>query len=445
MKTKGVFLAIIIMLSITESVLAQPNWSSIKSLTTPSVSIPAEFGTPYLQPLAVGGWEDGIFITRDGLNLYCFYTPVDLLSWQFIGGANNANFSPYSRGPQFGMDLTTPPFVGPTEWLQSDILISQRTNTSTPFPTWQLSNLARSVWGEGAPQINSNTATTADLFAIVAQTTYSPYSNDILLYYGSSLNPSFSLSPLPANVNTTAKEDNPHIERLSPNDLVLFFDSDDRPGGVGQLDLWYTTSPDNGMTWTNPQQVSSINTANGEQQPHLFNNGTDWYLYFTGTNTVSGKTEIYRAKQNFSGNWNSWTNIESVVGVGNAFAVGEPSLTQNGDLSFVVIYSDTVNGTSTDKYDADPWILPKLSTVSVAENLDVMSSFAFYPNPANTELTLSIYPNDKCEISISNLHGQLLIKKQNQNHIDISSLTNGIYIMTITQGQNKYTQKFIKE
>ena len=77
------------------------------------------------------------------------------------------------------------------------------------------------------------------------------------------------------------------------------------------------------------------------------------------------------------------------------------------------------------------------------ENLN--NKISIYPNPAKTELNLNVSPNDIVESSISNLLGQLLIVVKNKNNIDISNLRNGIYILTITQGQKKHTQKFIKE
>ena len=78
-------------------------------------------------------------------------------------------------------------------------------------------------------------------------------------------------------------------------------------------------------------------------------------------------------------------------------------------------------------------------------DVNSISNIAIYPNPATTQLNFNIYKNDINEVSISNLLGQVLIKTQNQNSIDISNLTNGVYILTIIRGQNKFTQKFIKE
>jgi hypothetical protein len=78
-------------------------------------------------------------------------------------------------------------------------------------------------------------------------------------------------------------------------------------------------------------------------------------------------------------------------------------------------------------------------------NLNLNDNISIYPNPARTELYLSISQTDNSEVSVSNLIGQVLIKTQNLNVIDISNLPNGIYMLTITQGKIKQTQKCIKE
>lgn len=83
-------------------------------------------------------------------------------------------------------------------------------------------------------------------------------------------------------------------------------------------------------------------------------------------------------------------------------------------------------------------------TVGIDQQI-IIPTIKIYPNPAKTELYLNISQTENIQISISNLLGQFLIKTQNQDHIDISNLTDGIYIVTIIQGQNKQTLKFIKE
>jgi polyhydroxybutyrate depolymerase len=83
------------------------------------------------------------------------------------------------------------------------------------------------------------------------------------------------------------------------------------------------------------------------------------------------------------------------------------------------------------------------TTVGIDEQT-IEPTIKIYPNPTRTELNLNISISDKNEISISNLLGQVLIQAKNQNRIDISNLTSGIYIITITKGQLKQTQRFIK-
>ena len=418
--------------------IAQPDWQSIKDTTMPYVAISNEYSKPFRQPLSVGGWEDGVFITRDGLNLYCIYLPVDFFSFTFSGNSDQTNFSPYKRGPTLGMDLITNP-VGADEWLQGDILYSHRNSLTDSFRLWTLSNLARPVWTEGAVQMIQKNDSIADLFVYTSNETF-PYKGDILLIKDAKLNPLGVGSVLPAPVTTEYKEDNPHIERLDSVNLVLFFDSDEKNDGVGKLDIWYSTSSDNGITWINPLQVSSINTTSDEQQPHLFKqNDSDWYLYYTGTNPITSKVEIYRAKQSITGDWNSWINKELVIGAGNALAVGEPSLTKDGDISFVVIY-EASDGTSSDKFDADPWFLPKLKPVSQNDNkyFNKDINLSIFPNPLkdNAVVTIDIINGTDYQLAILNIYGQEVKKissiKTDKIYIHREDLLSGLYFIKLT-------------
>jgi hypothetical protein len=334
---------------------AQAAWWAAKDSQAPVVALPAEFGTPYPQPLANMGWEDGLFLTRDGLNLYCSYIPADYLSFT-INADTLDHYYLYQRGSVMGMDLVTNP-AGSFPWFHVDILYAHRNSASEPFTSFQLSNMARSVYAEGgfcAVQANS---ALLDI-AVFTSNDNSSFKTDIRYFMNVPNNPTGLGTSLSAVVNTDDTEDNPHIERLDANNLVVFFDSNDRPGNVGMLDIWYTTSPDNGTTWTAPVNVSSVNTVNDEHQPHLYKDKTgQWFLYYSATHT-DGKLAIFRARQLTPGNWNSWGPKELVVSAGTTLGVGEPTLTENGDISFLVVFKKT-GGTAYDQYDADPWFLPK--------------------------------------------------------------------------------------
>lgn len=344
-----------------------PDWDTIRARGAPLVALPAEYGTPYPQLLAVAGWEDGIHITRDGLNLYCIYIPADLFSFRHVGTNNPSHLTRFQRGPDFGMDLHSNP-AGVDGWLHGDILYSHRERLDEPFPPWELSRLARPTWSEGAPCPLVRGDNDVDLF-VYTSNQEKPYSGDIVVIRDTTLNPAGVGTPLPAPVTTTAVEDNPHIERLSADDLVVFFDSPDRPGGSGRLDLWYTTSTNDGASWTMPTPVTSINTPDDEQQPHLYRDAAGrWFLYYTGTNATKDKVEIYRARLRRHGDWDSWSERELVIGAGNLVAVGEPTLTRYGDISFVAISEAPDGATATNRYDADPWFLPRNGSPAAAQS-----------------------------------------------------------------------------
>lgn len=63
-------------------VQSQPNWTAIKNNAS-SIVHDTTYDAPYIQPLNVGGWEDGLYITREGRHLYSTYLPVDVFSWLY--------------------------------------------------------------------------------------------------------------------------------------------------------------------------------------------------------------------------------------------------------------------------------------------------------------------------------------------------------------------------
>ncbi len=62
------------------------DWSDAKNEISVINHLSGEYETPHSLPLNSLAWEDGAFITRDGLDLYCIYIPTDLISF-----ANKSN------------------------------------------------------------------------------------------------------------------------------------------------------------------------------------------------------------------------------------------------------------------------------------------------------------------------------------------------------------------
>ena len=80
--------------------------------------------------------------------------------------------------------------------------------------------------------------------------------------------------------------------------------------------------------------------------------------------------------------------------------------------------------------------------VSVEES--VLQSLNIYPNPAATEINLGIDLKSNANIQVLNILGEVVIDKIKNRTIDISELANGIYIVSVKQGEGFYQQKFLK-
>ncbi|HPW51719.1 MAG TPA: hypothetical protein PKV85_05105, partial [Spirochaetota bacterium] len=125
----------------------EERWIQLKENAVVVNELPSEFNTPYMQKLSTMGWEDGIHISRDGLDLYCVYVPGDMLSFS-LAGLDPDQFGPYLRGPLYGMDLISNP-AGRTSWIHGDILYSHRNSVSENFTYWTNSGVSQAVFSEG--------------------------------------------------------------------------------------------------------------------------------------------------------------------------------------------------------------------------------------------------------------------------------------------------------
>jgi hypothetical protein len=145
---------------ITASTAGASSWAAAKAKQAPVNEIPGEFTTPYAQPLSTLAWEDGIYISRDGLNLYATYIPMDLLK-AVLDGVSPTLFYLYRRGPTLAAQVFPTNVSPPNPWLHADVAIAQRRATSVPFTSWCLSNLHMATgYDLGAFQGDLNTAHT---------------------------------------------------------------------------------------------------------------------------------------------------------------------------------------------------------------------------------------------------------------------------------------------
>jgi hypothetical protein len=85
--------------------------------------------------------------------------------------------------------------------------------------------------------------------------------------------------------------------------------------------------------------------------------------------------------------------------------------------------------------------------ITDTKDLILGEEIKFYPNLASHQLTVESKSLNNLNIQISNSLGQLFITQQlvlGTNMIDISNLASGIYFATISSGQKKRTEKFVK-
>jgi CubicO group peptidase (beta-lactamase class C family) len=80
--------------------------------------------------------------------------------------------------------------------------------------------------------------------------------------------------------------------------------------------------------------------------------------------------------------------------------------------------------------------------LSVADNNK--NRISIYPNPTESIIHIANLADEDYEVKITSILGKILLQKKNQNVIDISNLSHGIYFATVKQGNKIQTQKFLK-
>lgn len=94
-------------------------------------------------------------------------------------------------------------------------------------------------------------------------------------------------------------------------------------------------------------------------------------------------------------------------------------------------------------------IWEKLNAVmcNTASTTDLTPSteWTIYPNPASNELQITGSKTANFKVELFNAMGQSVLKEQNKNKIDLTHLNSGLYLISISEGQNHFTQRFIKQ
>ena len=148
----------------------------------------------------------------------------------------------------------------------------------------------------------------------------------------------------------------------------------------------------------------------------------------------------------FSGSYAPAAPSDMFAGIGKNGQI--VSISKSAGLVVVRMGNQVSNGEVPTQFCNSIW--EKLNAVmcnatSINEPISNTTTISIFPNPANTEINIALPSHDDAQIEISNSMGQLIIKDQNKNKIDISNLINGFYFISVKQGQQTYTQKLIKQ
>ncbi len=222
--------------------------------------------------------------------------------------------------------------------LQEDFLISKKVNgiwaTSAP-----LGNGINTPGNEGAPSISADGQILFFIACSEIDGNYGPNrkgfgSCDI--FYSQKVGNNWSR---PYNLGSPVNSNNWETQPcFSADGKTLYFVSN-RPGGVGQSDIWYSTLNDDG-SWGTPVNIGKkINTPEKEESVYIHPDGKTLYFSSNG-HTGMGKLDIYLVRKDRAGEWGTPVNLGYPI---NTYG-DENSLLVNGAGNIAYFASNRAGG-----------------------------------------------------------------------------------------------------
>ena len=117
-----------------------------------------------------------------------------------------------------------------------------------------------------------------------------------------------------------------------------------------------------------------------------------------------------------------------------------------GDVTFYVIVN-AVDGTNTPANDQPSIGMTKTfyeKTTSINEKINNIAS-KVYPNPCSNVLNIETTSTAKFMATVYDVAGRQVIAPSHQSSIDVSSLTNGLYMLRLNTEEGQQTVSFIKQ
>lgn len=129
----------------------------------------------------------------------------------------------------------------------------------------------------------------------------------------------------------------------------------------------------------------------------------------------------------------NWTNSAQTRNDENTVVVHNASIANQYYQEWVKRYKDE-GGTTLPSY-----------IVAVSDPVNHAMSLNVYPNPVNDVMYFSLEDNSPASIQIIDMSGRIISEAvvNSQSYLDASALSNGLYLMKVTQGNQSGLVKFV--
>lgn len=211
-------------------------------------------------------------------------------------------------------------------------------------------------------------------------------------------------------------------------DIKLVFNIDQVGGQLGNTNNTITCEKDisgisgnNAASATATQELAVCTGLYSPLQTHISNAYSSDYIPFENKGyTITGFYEYIRSENEHSPEDN-FANIDPVY----VFNVGKAAV---GALQHFAVASAANN----------------ILGISETEGQKLSGVLNIYPNPARNMVTVEFpQKNTPFNIEISDMSGNIVLRVENQNTIDTTPLSNGIYMVSVKTGRDHLIKKMI--
>jgi hypothetical protein len=135
---------------------------------------------------------------------------------------------------------------------------------------------------------------------------------------------------LGASINRDGLDAGASYLEIDEQTALLFFGSD-RPGGLGQVDLYVSTKDSNDV-FGPPTLISELNSSSNEQRPSIRHDGLEIFFYSSRLGGVGGNDLWVATREALDHVWNTPENLGPVVNsASNDF---HPSISSDGQTLY---------------------------------------------------------------------------------------------------------------